>query len=339
MLAFASLALLAASAGLARSPATLDLASGALAGVPAQAETTTSEAPPAPSDAHGATYAASSDRWFEDKTIGWERFLTGLRGTEHFYNPVGNPLYFETPLNNTSARFLFLYHGFSDDSQLQGGQVNVAALQLRVALTERLGFIATKDGFGWLDTGIGIEDEGWNDVAAGLKYAFYVDHDEQLVVTGGARLMLQNFGEQKVLQGAVDELSPFVSFAKGWGKFHLMGNLTDRIPFDDDDGNNVLQWDVHTDYEVADGVAIVGELHGLHYLTDGTRLPLNVGGLDYSNFGSSNVEGSAVIWLGLGGRVKFNPHLSAGGTFEYPLTNRDADIMGQRVTLDLEFTW
>jgi hypothetical protein len=118
-----------------------------------------------------------------------------------------------------------------------------------------------------------------------------------------------------------------------------MGSLTDRIPFDNDDGNNVLQWSLHADYEVASGIAPIVELHGLHYMSDGDRLPLSVGGLDYSNFGSADVSGSSVIWFGLGGRLKFTPNLSLGGTFEYPLTNRKADIMGERVTIDFEVTF
>jgi hypothetical protein len=51
------------------------------------------------------------------------------------------------------------------------------------------------------------------------------------------------------------------------------------------------------------------------------------------------VSGSSVIWFGLGGRLKFTPNLSLGGTFEYPLTNRKADIMGERVTIDFEVTF
>lgn len=324
MLALATLPLLAALGADPVTPAALSLTAGA---VPAQTEEAAAPA------GHEATFAVSSERWWEGDT------LRGLRGTEHFYNPVGNPIYFETPLNNTGARFLYLYHGFSDDSQLQGGQVNVIALQARFAVTERLGIIATKDGYSMLDTGIGIKDEGWNDIAAGLKYVFYVDKENELYMTAGARLMIDNFGESKVLQGGVNEISPFVSFAKGWDKFHLMGNATLRVPFDDGDGNTVGQWSLHADYEVASGFAPILELHGLHYLSDGDALPLNVGGLDYSNFGSSNVEGSTVIWAGIGGRVKFNPHTSLGGTFEYPLTNRDADIMGERVTIDFELTF
>lgn len=331
MLSFATLSLLALAAGTTTPVApTTGLAAAASVNF-SQTDAAVSET--ASGSSHEATFISSSERWLDAGP------LAGLKGTEHFYNPVGNPIYFETALNNTGARFLYLYHGFDDDSQLQGGSVNVVALQARFAVTERLGIIATKDGWSSLDTGIGIEDDGWNDIAGGAKYAFYVDHEADLIVTAGARVMLDNTGEAKVLQGGASELSPFISFAKGWGPLHVMGSLTDRIPFDNDDGNNVLQWSLHADYEVASGIAPIVELHGLHYMSDGDRLPLSVGGLDYSNFGSADVSGSSVIWFGLGGRFKFTPNLSLGGTFEYPLTNRKADIMGERVTIDFEVTF
>lgn len=285
-----------------------------------------------------AEFLFSKDRIHDDPEIGWAGFLSGLRGFEHFYNPVGNPIYFETPFNNTGVRFLYLHHNFDDKSVLAGGDLNVYAAQARLALTERLAFIATKDGYSDLNSNALPKDEGWNDIAAGFKYAFYVDRDADFVATLGARYQMGN-GDAKVLQGGVQELSPFVSFAKGWDKFHLIGNVTDRVPLDNDKGNNVFQWDLHADYEVFNGFAPMLELHGLHYLDDGNRTPLSIGGADYSNLGSQFVSGSTIIWLGVGGRFKFTPNVSLGATYEFPLTNRKADIFGDRLTVDIEFTW
>ncbi|MCC6675965.1 MAG: hypothetical protein IT436_02360 [Phycisphaerales bacterium] len=284
-----------------------------------------------------ARFALSDERGADTKVL-WDGFLNGLRGFEQFYNPVGNPLYFETPFNNSELRFLYLHHDFPDDSVLQGGDVNVYAMQARLALTERLGFIATKDGISHMDADALPEDSGWNDLAAGLKYVFYVDRDTDLVATAGARYMFDS-GDDGVLQSGVQELSPFLSVAKGFDRLHFIGDITDRIPFDGDDGNNVLQWDIHGDYEVLPGFAPMLELHGLHYLNDGERTPLPVGGADYANLGSTDVDGSTVIWLGVGARVKLNPHTSIGATFEYPLTNRDADIFADRFTIDFILAW
>ena len=284
------------------------------------------------------TFLLSDKRFHSDPEIGWKGLLSGLRGFENFYAPVGDPIYFESPFNDTELRALYLHHDISSKSQLQGGHVNIWALQARIALTERLGFIATKDGYSDLHTGILPDHEGWNDIAAGFKYVVYADKEHDAVGTIGFRFQGGN-GDAKVLQGGSQEWSPFISVAKGWGNFHLIGGLTDRVPTDKDRGNNILQWDAHADYEVCKGIAPMVELHGLHYLSNGNALPLNVGGADYANLGSAHVSGSSVVWLGAGARVKLTPQMSIGAVFEQALTNEHADIFKDRVTVDLILSW
>jgi hypothetical protein len=285
-----------------------------------------------------ATFALSGERFHSDPEVLWPGFLSGLRGFEQFYDPIGQPIYFESPFINTSLRLLYLHHEFADGSQLQGGHLDVVAAQARVALTERLALIATKDGHSWLKADALPHEDGWNDIALGLKYAFYVDRDEDVVMTAGARWQWGN-GDSKVLQGWAQEISPFVSIAKGVGKFHMIADATMRVPFDNDKGNTVFQWDGHFDYELFNGFAPCVELHGLHYLSNAERLPLSVGGLDYANIGSADVSGSTVVWAGVGARVKFTPNFSAGATYEHGLTNVNADIMKDRVTVDFTITW
>ena len=80
----------------------------------------------------------------------WPGFLTGLAGYEDFVMPVGNFTYFEDPFITTDIRLMYVYHEIPDDSVLRGGQVHAVAVQIRVALTERLALIATKDGYSWV---------------------------------------------------------------------------------------------------------------------------------------------------------------------------------------------
>lgn len=289
-----------------------------------------------------AKFTCSNKRWHDDPEVFWPGFLNGLRGFEQFYNPIGNPIYFETPFNNTGARFLYLHHTFDENTPLAGGHADIFALQARVALTERLGFIAVKDGYTLLrDTALGDSD-GWNDIAAGLKYAFYVDRENELVATGGLRYQFRA-GDGGVLQGFTHELSPFVSFAKGWNSIHFLGDLGVRVPLSSDDGNTSFYWDLHGDFEIfpeaLPGFAPVFELHGLHYLTDGSRFALPIGGLDYTQLGSNDVAGTGVVWAGVGARWKFTPHVSVGCTYERALTSTSGDLMKDRVTVDVELTW
>lgn len=289
----------------------------------------------------GPSYLLSSER-ITPSEVGWPGFLTGTRDFDGFADPVGNPLYFESPFAHTSAKFLYLWHKFPEGNDLGGGDLNVFALQLRLALTDRLAFIATKDGYSRLRAGILPADDGWNDAAIGLKYAFYQDKESQMVWTGGLRWEWHN-GSTGVLQGGSDELSPFISFAKGWDRFHMLGNVTGRLPMDSGDGNYILSYDLHFDYEIAPtvlpGFLPLVEFHGMHYLSDGDRLPLGVGAMDYSNIGSNNVAGNSVYWCGIGWEWKLTPHLALASTYEFPLHTTDTDIMDQRVTATATLRW
>jgi hypothetical protein len=266
-------------------------------------------------------------------------FLTGLRGFGAFHEPLGQPLYFESAGNDTGLRALYLRHEFAERSTLQGGDVTIYALQARLALTERLALIATKDGYSEFDAGI-LEDEGWNDLAAGLKYVAVADRERQLLVTPGIRYTAEN-GHRGILMGGADEFSPFVSFAKGSGDLHLLANVTLRVPLDGDEGNTVGHWDVHVDHDLNPHdravVAPLFELHGVHYLSDGASA-LDVGGLDYTNLGSQPAE-SFVAWAGIGARVEIDGRFELGACYEFALTDPDDDIMDTRVTVDCIVRW
>ena len=318
------------------------IASVFLATLPAGAQETSdtpAEAPASGSQpADRTTYLFSDTPLFEPvDDLLWDGFLTGMEGFDHHYEPISNPIYNESPFIETQLKFLYVHHEFPDGNAIDGGDADIAALQLRLALTDRLAFIATKDGYTWLDTGLTGKEEGFNDLAFGAKYALIVDHENDFVLTVGARLMIPT-GDEDILMGNAEELSPFVSLAKGFGDFHVQANATYRIGFDNDT-NDIFQWSIHTDYEIADGIAPVLELNGLHYVSDGGRLPLDIGALDYSNIGSSNVAGDTVIWAGAGMAFKLSPNVELGATYEFPLTDDDDDIIESRITVGLTFSY
>ncbi|MEZ6036589.1 MAG: hypothetical protein R3F29_03855 [Planctomycetota bacterium] len=274
-------------------------------------------------------------------------FLTGLRGFEHFHEPMGQPIYFETPFNDTGIRALYLKHDFGSNSLLQGGDVTVYAVQARVALSERWQFIATKDGYSEISTGLLGDDDGWNDLAAGLKYVMHADRENDYVVSGGVRYMTESgtrlYG---LINGNVQEWSPFVSTAKGYmpgadgkSRLHTLSNLTLRVPSDTNSGNVVGHWDIHVDYDLNPDsnvvVAPLFEVHGLHYLKDGaTALP--IGGGDYTNLGSQPAK-NFVCWASIGVRAEIDHNLEFGACYEFALTDKDDDIWDKRISVD--FLW
>ncbi len=291
-----------------------------------------------------SSYLLSSENVFGTPEILWPGFLTGMRANTNFHEkfaePVGNPIYFHGPWIDTNLKLVYIWHDFPTNSQLGGGEANVFAAPVQIALTDRLAFIGFKDGYSDLDTAITPEGDGWNDFGIGLKYAIIVDEANEFILAGGLLWEWHN-GDRDVLQGGDggnDELAPFLTVAKGWDRFHMLGNMNLRIPMDHNDANYVLGWDLHFDYEISPeelpGFFPLFELHGIHYLSDADALPLAVGGLDVTNFGSSEVAGSWMFWGDLGFRWKLTPNMSFGAAYGFPLVNPGTDIFNQRVTVD-----
>lgn len=268
----------------------------------------------------------------ESKT--WKGFLTGLAGYEDFVMPVGMPVYFEDPFITTDLRLLYIYHDIPGGSVLRGGQVHLVAAQIRVALTERLALIAVKDGYSWVDSGITPAGDGWNDFAIGLKYVLYSDPQEQFLVSTGLRWEGVNGSTDAFQGGDSHELSPFVSFAKGWEKWHFLGALSGRIPTDRSDANSSLLWNLHLDYKLTDTFRPLVEVHGIHWLTDADRLPLSEDYLDVGSLGASKARGRDFFSAGVGFRWQAMENISVGLTYEFPLESADENLMEQRVTLN-----
>ncbi len=56
------------------------------------------------------------------------------------------PFLSEHPYITTGLNFVYVYQRLPEGPVFDGGEAQVLALQIRAAITEKLGFIATKDG-------------------------------------------------------------------------------------------------------------------------------------------------------------------------------------------------
>ncbi|MGE3167016.1 MAG: hypothetical protein AB7O52_19085 [Planctomycetota bacterium] len=282
----------------------------------------------------------------------WPGFISGTRdGFESFPRPVGSPLYFEDPFINTDIRPLLLYHEFPKDSLLGGGDLTVLAVQARLALTERLQFIATGDGHADLESTALPEAEEWNDLAAGLKYAFYVDKEKQAIASVGCRLRLSS-GRREVAQGLEDEVSLFITGAKKYGRLSVIADLVGRITTHHGKGNDSLSWDAHASYEVCEWFHPLVEYHGFYYLSNGDFL-LNLGNgvsiptaglrdglLDYGNLGAGDVAGSSAHWATVGFRCELKKGVSWGFGYGFALRRiAENDIFDRRITTNIVITF
>lgn len=257
--------------------------------------------------------------------------------------PLTNPVFNETPYITTEARGIYLYNEIpgGNDFVTGGGNIHLGALQLRLALTERLGFIATKDGYADANFDNVLDDEnGFANIAFGLKYAILSDPASESIVTAGLRYEipiadLETGGIE--LQGDGDGfLNPFVTGATTFGDLGLQASIGANIALDGDADTSILHYSLHADYEVFENFFPLVEINGFTPIDRGDRLTGALGkldGVDLLNFGSD--DRGTTVTLGGGFRYRFTDNVQIGLGAETPITDKEDTIMDYRVYADL----
>lgn len=260
--------------------------------------------------------------------------------TLEFARPVTN-LNFNHPFIWNEFRPVFIHHEFPDDSALAGGNARVYAAQIWLKLTDRLQFVADKDGFVDFNPG-GLPDEtGWADLATGFKYNLITDPSRKFILSAGA-IYEWTQGSGDVFQGDGEGIwDLFASVAQGCGRTHFIGTVGFEIPQDSGEDSTALHYHAHIDYALHPKFTPLVELNGYHYLKNGDRdgglgAPLAFEGFDLTSFGSSDVKGNDVITLGVGFRTPINTCTTFGAAYEWSLTERE-DLFEERITCDLSY--
>jgi hypothetical protein len=247
-----------------------------------------------------------------------------------FVHPISAPYHHEDAFITSDVRAWFVHHEFDDNTQLgDGGDAQTAAVQLRLAITSRLQLVAYKDGYLWLNTDL-VDEEGWVDIAAGLKYAIVQDFKNQFHWAIGAGYEFP-WGDPKVLQND-DELRLWTSVNKGFDAWHFGGTLNLFVPTNSDDslGNSDrLSWHLHADYRLNDWISPVLEVNGYHVL-DADDSPINFHGADVLNIGTG--AGDMTITVAPGVELRPTDSIGLRGAFEFPITDEE-DLFGHRFTL------
>jgi hypothetical protein len=261
----------------------------------------------------------------------------GEGGHTRYVAPLVNPLFNETPYITTEARAVYLGYELPDDFITGGGSIDVYALELRLALTDRLGFIASKDGYADIEfDGVLPDESGWANISAGLKYALIDDPANQTIVTAGVEYempigTLETAGID--LQGDGDGFVDFfLTGARAWHKVGLQGSIGYNLALDDDRNSSVLHYSAHIDYELAPNFFPIAEINGITVAKDGNRTPVDFEGFDLVNFGST--DAGTVVTLAFGGRYRFSSNLQMGAGYEFPVSD-DEDIIDRKIYLDL----
>ncbi|REK26465.1 MAG: hypothetical protein DWQ42_09075 [Planctomycetota bacterium] len=264
-----------------------------------------------------------------EKLLGFIR--PSAPGFEDFISPMTNPLYFEDPRNLTELRLIFAEHDVPA-GVLNGGNVQYLALHIRAALTERLSFIATKDGFLWGQPN--VAQDGWSDVNGGLKYTLYSDVCRQEIVSAGLTYEMP-VGSTRALQGNGDgDIHAFLSAGKLLGcNVHWITSLGYRMALDDDEGTDMAYWSNHWDYQLTDCWYPFAEVNWYNWTSSGTGALIGIEGGDIYNLGSQGVTGNDIVTGALGIKYKPSDCREIGIVYEEPLTDR-RDILESRLTID-----
>ncbi len=260
----------------------------------------------------------------------------------YYVPPVSNPLFNETPYITTEIRPIYLYNSIPSEFVTGGGQISVLAAEIRIALTERLGFIATKDGYVDANFDAVLPDtEGFANISAGLKYALLHDKTNQDILSIGVEyeVPFEDIDPAGLeLQGDGDGfLDVFLSAAKNYSNgLHLQANAGFNLALDGVD-TSIFHISTHANYELFDRFFPLVELNAFVPIDRGTRLTegalANLDGVDLVNFGSSNRD--TTVTGAIGFRYRFTDHIIVGAAGELPFTNDDDSILGWRVYNDL----
>ena len=291
---------------------------------------------------------AECDEWFPDLRCDRQGRYEG------FVMPMQMPYLFEEPFITSGLNLVGIWHDYPNSSALGGGEAWVLALQARLAITERLAFIATKDGLVLHrpNNPLLSNKNGFFDIAAGFKYALIDMPEKNFILTPSFRIDIP-VGQRKVFSGnGSGEAIPAVSAAWGIGEFHVIGDLGGRIPFDGGKETSSIFWNLHLDYGVTPWLVPFFEVGGIHYTSSGNGslvIDTSLGQLslatvqaalgtgpfeaaDIANLGSPGISGKNIVIGTFGVRVPLGRKLSLGVSYDLPFTYRE-DIFNQRVTL------
>lgn len=267
--------------------------------------------------------------------------LKGSLGDEQdkfqtYLPPVSGALMNETPQITTELRPMFWFHKIPKESVVGNGNVYLLAAQARIALTKRLGIIATKDGYAWIKPEKTLDhDAGFADLAFGLKYALLYYPEKDFIFTVGTKyeaptgtLELNDIHFQGSGKGLQDL---FFSTEKRWGKLGVEGGFGWTIPYDTVRNSGLVHYHAHVDYEILKNLFPTFEFNGYTVANKGRERALNFEGVDVFNLG--NDGGGTVLTFAPGFRYKINSHVQVGTAYEFSVGRHD--LIDYRVQADM----
>jgi hypothetical protein len=247
---------------------------------------------------------------------------------QKFVRPISAPYFHEDSFITTDLRAWYVDH----DLDTIEGDVTVAALQVRLALTESLQFVAYKDGYTDFEGGALDGANGINDIGAGIKWAFIQDWENQFHAAVGLGYEM-GVGDDEVLQDT-DEYRLWASVNKGFNALHLGATVNYIIAEDNEEnafGNaDLVTVHLHADYYVNHWFSPVVEING-YLVQDEGSVGAAFSGVDAVSVGGGEDEDTYTIAVGAELRP-FGEDLGLRLAYETEL-NDNTSLFGDRWTL------
>ena len=259
-------------------------------------------------------------------------------GFDRYVPPVSNPIFNETPLITTEIRPIYFHQKVPGDFVTGGGNIDVVAAQVRIALTERLGFLATTDGYAFTEfDSVLPSEEGFADLAVGLKYAVHYEPAAGEILTLGLRYTIPSgnldVGGLELSGVGAGYLHGFVSGMKIMDNgLQLQGNIGLQQALK---GNTTsfAYGSVHASYEIAPGVYPLVEANVFLPYDGGDRLANSeLTGFDVADVGSSDPE--ETVTLAAGARWRPVENAIFGAAFEYNVNENSNTLFQWRAMFD-----
>ncbi|MEM9478090.1 MAG: transporter [Verrucomicrobiota bacterium] len=276
-------------------------------------------------------------------------------GFEDARRPISNPTLFDLAIPQTQLHPIFAYHRLPSSFKTTlgdvpvGGHVEAYAVQLEIALTERLSLNAVKDGYFIFEPDATLSNtEGWGNIGAGLKYALILNHEKQLAVSTQLVYEVPS-GSREVFQGEGDgTFIPSLNVLKLHNRWQFANQFGFEIPVDSGAESSTFYNSMNVSYKLTDRIFPMFEVNWFSVLDagdGGQRFNEQVGGLvpavatfeghDLFNFGAANAEDNRhLVTFALGSRARITDRLDLGFAWEFPVTDSDASVIEDRFYFD-----
>lgn len=279
-----------------------------------------------------------------------------LGGFADARRPISNPTLFDLALPQTQIHPLFALHHLPNSVRTTlgdlpvGGHVEAYAVQLEIALTDRLSINATKDGYLRFRPDATLsETEGWANLAAGLKYAFVLDPAKRLAVTGQLLYEIPS-GDRDVLQGEGDGIFiPSVNVLKLHNRWQFANQFGFQLPIDSDANTTSFFNSSSVSYKLTERIFPMFEVNWFSVIDEGDgaqRFGKQVGGLlpaaatfeafDLFNLGGSNADiNRNLVTFAVGSRFRVCEMADLGFGWEFPVTEQKESVIEDRFYIDM----